>query len=75
MLIEYGFDAVLIGMVALFIIVILVMVYRGQKRNPDRSAGEYYVDEKRRMDAEEAEKTAQEQTAQAEQSENQTEQQ
>ena len=56
MLIEYSFDAVLIGMVALFIIVILVMVYRGQKRNPDRSAGEYYADLRRKYDAEQAAK-------------------
>ena len=61
MLIEYSFDAVLIGMVALFIIVILVMVYRGQKRNPDRSAGEYYPDLRRQYDAEQAAKAEAEQ--------------
>ena len=61
MLIEYSFDAVLIGMVALFIIVILVMVYRGQKRNPDRSAGEYYADLRRKYDAEQAAKAEAEQ--------------
>lgn len=64
MLIEYSFDAVLIGMVALFIIVILVMVYRGQKRNPDRSAGEYYADLRRKYDAEQAAKAEAEQAAQ-----------
>lgn len=61
MLIEYSFDAVLIGMVALFIIVILIMVYRGQKRNPDRSAGEYYADLRRQYDAEQAAKAEAEQ--------------
>ncbi|MGM9649525.1 MAG: hypothetical protein ACI3XY_06100 [Butyricicoccaceae bacterium] len=64
MLIEYSFDAVLIGMVALFIIVILIMVYRGQKRNPDRSAGEYYADLRRKYDAEQAAKAEEEQAAQ-----------
>lgn len=67
MLIENAFDAVLIGMVVLFIAVILVLVYRGQKRNPDRSAGEYYVDLRKQYDAEQAAKAEQAQPEEAQQ--------